>query len=463
MPMCLELYFKDLPVPAYARRDVIRLIPTDVEVKPSGQIAVDFEGAGAWGYHSMNCTPSAIYGGLSITMTETMAYDGKGNHGTLMTLDVNCPYDSIMNPPTIYIPTACIWAPALTFVGNLIDGLSRAYFARGFREEILLGLNSASYVGDSRLAPGDPRIQMMGEFSAIGGFFFIGAQSSGGRGIADGIEHHMWQPEPDTGSAEIMELVASAVTIGRRVIPDSGGFGKYRGGFCLDTTIMLHRVDWGILESLGLNATRHMLENRGIFGGYPGNLHYGYVVRNANTKELIEQRLPLPHTEGDPRNPDVKKLMKGDITLIKHWYCSDEVLRDYDLVQILHNANNGGYGDPIDRDLGLIKSDLDLGFTTEEACRNVYCAQVNYSKKEEDWTIDEQKTRELREMRRKERLQKGIPFKEWWQKTRDQIMKGELDPLLLEMYRNSMEKGPRFAEEFRQFWSLPQDFTFGGE
>jgi N-methylhydantoinase B/oxoprolinase/acetone carboxylase alpha subunit len=48
-PMYLEIYLKDKPVPAYARKDAIRLIPADIQIKPSGEIDIGFEGAGDWG------------------------------------------------------------------------------------------------------------------------------------------------------------------------------------------------------------------------------------------------------------------------------------------------------------------------------------------------------------------------------------------------------------------------------
>ena len=462
-PMYLEIYLKDKPVPAYARKDAIRLIPADIKIKPSGEIEIDFEGAGDWGWHSLNTTPTGMYGGLSITLSMTMSYDGKANHGTLMPCEIKCPYDSIMNPSTMYLPTAYLWAPVLTFYANFLESLSRAYYSRGFREEIILGVNQVSLVTNGRFQQGDPRIQMLGEFAPGGEPRQMGGLGSGARGIADGIDLTMFNPETDSGNIEVWELGLAALYIGSRIMPDSGGFGKYRGGFNLCSTQMVHKAEWTIAETMTTHTVNKILQNRGIFGGYPGNVFYAYVVRNANTKELIEQSLPLPRNEGDPRNPDIKKLVKGDITLVKVWWCSDEVLKDYDLIQDCLHSNNGGYGDPIERDTSLIKSDLDLGFTTAEACKNIYCTQASYDENEGEWEIDEQRTKELRQARKRERLQKGVPFKDWWQKARERIVKNEMEPLLLEMYHNSMEKGPRFAEEFRKFWSLPQDFTLGGE
>ncbi len=462
-PFYLEIYLKDKPVPAYARKDMIRLIPMDVQIKPSGALKVDFEGAGDWGWHSVNSTPSGGYGGLAITLIETMAYDGKANYGTLMGCEVNSPLGSIVNPSSKYLPTANIWAPVLTYCANLIESLSRAYHARGFREEILLGPSTAGFIMAGYSKPDHPRTQVMGSEFALGGDHHFMGQSSGARGIADGIEHAMYNPETDMGNTEVMEFGTMGISIGARVMPDSGGFGKYRGGFNLCTTQLIHGVEWSIAETMPFSCARRIPHNRGIFGGYPGSVFYAYVARNTNIKEVIARGLPLPKVEGDPRNPDIKRLLKGDISLIKMWWCSDEVLKDYDLIQLCYYTNNGGYGDPIERDADLIRSDLGLGFTSVEACRNIYCAEAAYDEGKGQWSIDAKGTEKLRESRRKERLKRGVPFKDWWQKTSKKIMKREMDPLLLEMYQSSMDRGPKFADEFRRFWGLPQDFNLGGE
>ena len=214
------------------------------------------------------------------------------------------------------------------------------------------------------------------------------------------------------------------------------------------------------METMATHTVNRILLNRGVFGGYPGNVFYAYIVRNANTRELIEKGLPLPQREGDPRDPDILKMVKGDISRAKAWWHTKETLHDYDIIQNCMHSNNGGLGDPIERDTGLIKSDLDLGLSTIEACRNIYCAEASYSEKDEEWTIDDKKTAELRQQRKQERKQRGVPFQQWWQGTREKILRGRLPPLLLEMYGNSMKKGPRFAQEFRDFWGLPPDFSF---
>jgi len=461
-PFHVELYLKNCPVPAYARKNVIRLVPCDVEIKPDGEITVDFEGAGEWGWHAMNASPAGLYGALGITLVHTLSYDGRANYGTLLPCHLRTPPESILNPSNQYIASAQIWGTVIPFGASFLEMLSRGYYSRGFREEIILGAKSPGWAGIGYNSAGHPRRQIVGDYSSSGDHFFMG-QQSGARGIADGIDDSIYNPETDMGSTEVCELGMHGLWIGARFMPDSGGFGKYRGGINLCATEMLHGVDWSIGETMPLSTMNKILYNSGIFGGYPGGIFYIRIVKNANTRQLIESRLPLPNAEGDPRSPDIMKLVKGDFVLVKMGWATDEPLHDYDLIQICYNNNNGGYGDPIDRDTELIRADLDRGWTSAETCRNIYCAEPVHDGHKDEWTIDTEKTKDLRQKRKTERLKRGIPFKEWWIQTRAKLLRGEIEPMLAEMYRSSMKMGPRFAEEFRSFWSLPHDFTFGGE
>ena len=62
--------------------------------------------------------------------------------------------------------------------------------------------------------------------------------------------------------------------------------------------------------------------------------------------------------------------------------------------------------------------------------------------------------------RKKERIAKGIPVKEWWQKRRNDIIEERMPEILKRTYNGSLEKGERWPQEFREFWGLPSDFTF---
>jgi acetone carboxylase, alpha subunit len=53
-----------------------------------------------------------------------------------------------------------------------------------------------------------------------------------------------------------------------------------------------------------------------------------------------------------------------------------------------------------------------------------------------------------------------VPVEEWWRKARQRLVDKQLDPLLIEMYRSSMKLSIGFTREYKDFWGLPNDFTF---
>jgi acetone carboxylase, alpha subunit len=90
----------------------------------------------------------------------------------------------------------------------------------------------------------------------------------------------------------------------------------------------------------------------------------------------------------------------------------------------------------------------------------MYCIEAVYDEKNEEWQIDEKKTAELRAERRKERLNKGQPVEEWWQKRRQNLIDGRMPLLVRKMYNDSLSKGKRWSQEYRGFWGLKNDFNF---
>jgi hypothetical protein len=71
---------------------------------------------------------------------------------------------------------------------------------------------------------------------------------------------------------------------------------------------------------------------------------------------------------------------------------------------------------------------------------------------------DEEKTQKLREERRKERKRIGIPAREYIQKTRERILRGDVPPIPKAMYNDVLSISKKFRDEFKDFWRLPEDF-----
>ena len=78
-----------------------------------------------------------------------------------------------------------------------------------------------------------------------------------------------------------------------------------------------------------------------------------------------------------------------------------------------------------------------------------------------EWELDEAATEELREQRMRERAEKAQPVSEWYEKQRERINNGEnLIDDVKKTYESSMRMSKHFAEFYREFWDLPEGFTF---
>ena len=204
--------------------------------------------------------------------------------------------------------------------------------------------------------------------------------------------------------------------------------------------------------------------NTGMFGGYPAVNQFSRLLIKSNTQEMIKQKKPLVHGISFPTNDDLLKNVTGQLLVeTSGARFFGGVAREGDIFQVAYGGNAGGFGDPIKRELPTIKKDLELGLLTPERCRSIYCVEAKYDDKTEEWVIDEIKTAELRERRKKERLAKGIPVNKWWQKRRQNIINGDMPQLLKKAYNGSLNNGKDWPVEFRTFWDLPADFTFNEE
>ncbi len=101
---------------------------------------------------------------------------------------------------------------------------------------------------------------------------------------------------------------------------NSGGLGKWRGGLGIIRAYKI--LGDGMLSVLG---DRHKFKPWGLFGGKPGFSGRYYIIRNGREIML--------------RSKCSVKLLKGDIVVIE-------------------TPGGGGYGDPVERDIELIRKDV---------------------------------------------------------------------------------------------------------
>ena len=443
-----DLNYKDKNMPAIANRDNFTFSPVEMKIHRNGKITLDYEGATQWGYHFGNCSPAAMEGGLFVTLTQFLAYDGKVNDGAWMACEMKLPYGSALNPDTIFAGVSAAWALLQPAMGAVYRLLSRGFYARGFREEILVG------------APVTPAVETGGTNQYGNSFGTLISElvacGSGARGTLDGIDtgYALWNPEADMGNVEVWELIIPQVFIGRRITPDSGGFGKYRGGSGFESTWLVCHSDNVLMANLGFSS---VYPCPGIMGGYPSPSSYLNFARDTNVKELIRKKAPLPHWEGqDPENPLLKQLVQAkEMKIGADALLFSSPFSPYDVFSHFYTGA-GGYGDPLNRDPKLILKDLRDGHTTHRAAREAY--GIVYDP--EAMEIDEAQTRALRKQKRAERLQRAVPVADFKRRERERILNGDMDDSVKDAYRSSFKLSENFRNEFIRYWDLPADFSF---
>jgi acetone carboxylase, alpha subunit len=442
-----DVLLEGKPVAEVAAKDTLIHMPLEMNVTKDGDLILDFDGASSWGQHNHNCSPAAMDGGFFVALTQFLAYDGKINDGGWLACELRLPVGSVFNPDSIFAATGAAWTTLLPAFGTFLRLLSRSFYSKGYREEILAGCADTN-------GEGGTGIDQYGNNFGTGTAELV-CCGSGARGVMDGLDtaYALWNPESDMGDAEIWELILPILHLGRTTTPDSGGFGKYRGGNGFNTVWLIHNTE-DILIVTFTNVTK-VFDQAGIMGGYPAMCNYNYLARDTNVSKLIEDKLPLPHIEGSPANPDIQRLVESKSFEEREGAVFASRAKNFDLFQHFYLAG-GGYGDPIERNPEMIKKDLENDMTTIRTALKVYRVAID----KQAMNIDEDKTRQMRDAERKNRKERGIPAKEYLAKERERILKGDLIPVVKEMYNDSFRMSDKFARDFREFWELDAGFAF---
>lgn len=167
----------------------------------------------------------------------------------------------------------------------------------------------------------------------------------GGMGASSRLDGHHCAIFPANGAntpAEIFESDTPLLVEAREIVCDSGGPGKMRGGLGRRMVIRVPNDDCAPLSpvTVAMQAGRFQYPPQGIFGGRPG----------AKAQFLHNDQ------PGDP----------GGLTLCE----PGDVLAFY-------SAGGGGYGDPTDRDLEALETDIRNGYVSIERAWEDYAAVID--------------------------------------------------------------------------------------
>jgi len=447
--------FEDEAWKPSAKQNMINHLPVEVRIDENGGIEFDMEGASPPGSHPYNCAEGAMEGGLWVSLTQCLLHDGKVNDGSYIAVDTNYPEGSIVNPQDPSLSYHTSWGSLMPTYNAFWKNISRGFFARGFREEIVTGYSET----------GDP-VQGGGKYEPTGEYFPVSpfehsCQGLGASAVRDGLDYGyaMWNPESDMGDVEEWELIEWGLPyLSRQVKPDTAGHGKYRGGSGWEGI----RV---VQDSSDVSLYKHVVPGvgfttSGMSGGYPNATNYSLRAHDTDLAERFENQQPYPTGDSPPGEFDED--IEGDIERSTEGLYFPEEFENYDL---LHYQMGGGpgYGDPLDRSIEKLKEDIEEGFYTPEVVERVYGVLGTFDEDNREFTVDESATDQAREKLQAKRREETVDFQEFYETERERVREGDISEPAEWMFAGVFDLSEEWADYFREFWDLDDDFTFEQE
>jgi len=436
-------------LPEEAAVDGLLHAPLEMTVMPDGKLDLSFEGANAWGYHSFNCSPSGMQGAFWAILAQTLISNDKVNDGAYLATELHLSPGTWTNPQNPITSHSDAWYGLVPAFSALTRPLSRAWQARGFVEEVICGW------GDGNTLQGGS-IDAFGEQSAI-----CNMESScvgAGAGIVnDGLDYasSAWNPQGDMGDIENWELLEPLLYLGRRVKPNSGGFGRRRGGSGYDSLRMLWNQPRYKLQNL---SEGRVFAQAGVFGGYPAAAGYRHNVHDTNLQQIFEDRRPYPTHDPDPGDSTINRLVEGCASFDKRATTMLKSFSRYDLY-LAFVKGGPGLGDPLQRAADEVERDMNEGFLTSVVAERVY--GVTVEKRDGVFAVDVEASAKRRKEMLDERGDRAVPVCDWIAQERERrvLSRDVIDPVR-RMYRSSMALSPEWAAQYRAFWNLDDEFTY---
>lgn len=322
--------------------------------KKLDSLIFDFTGSSLQAEGVVNCALPATYGGVLGAVGPWLCYDIPWNYGIQKPVSIVAPPGTVVNAlKPAPVSTASVegsW---------VIKACAQACLSKM--------LASSEKYHDEAQAPwqgGVPIVIIAGKDRDKKDFadyiLDIVSGGTGGRAYGDGLNACGDSNVATLGlpNIETHESRDPILFVHRKMVTDSGGAGKFRGGVSCEDMF----VPYGT-ERLYLNVCAHgvqMPSNTGIFGGYPGSRNQVFIKHSTNWKSFLQSgKVPTQINElsGELEQLEAKPKflsISSDDVLLYRW------------------SGGGGYGDPLERDPQKVASDVRKGLVSREHASKVY-------------------------------------------------------------------------------------------
>jgi acetophenone carboxylase len=329
---------------------------------------------------------------------------------------------------------------AQVFTNALTECLSRAFYASGQKEETVAAHNVVCceiWGGiDQYGRPCGNILSNVWPASGMGGRY-------GRDGIDSSVQYfNPWNYTADSEGEEVTMPVLHWVIKHRA---NSGGFGKWRGGSGVKTVDLVHGTNFVVTYVIGTGGKIQV--NQGLFGGYPSACVYSDRIVNSDFFEKAGKSEALPYDFDE-----VRQMLKGEY-IPGAPSIAARISKEGDI--IMHSSiGGGGMGDPLERDPEMIVKDVRNGYATLEVARNAYQVAID----PDTLTIDQEKTRALRNQKIRERLEKGIQGGEFLKQLVDRRKNGGLPGVASAFMKETSDFCEAFRDQLKKEEALSKEF-----
>ena len=330
--------------------------------KKDDALSFDFSGSSKQARGFINCTRSGLEGGVAGALLPMLAYDVPWNDGVLRTAEIIAP-DGLICTAMFPAPVGAATVESIWVVSNVATAALNKMLAcsDAYRPR-------AQAVSDGTMATFN--LGGINQFGEPFGLHLMDPLAGGYAAFAtrDGMDAGgpINAPMPSIADVERNEQVVPLFYLHRRLSPDSGGAGQFRGGRSAEVALTLS----GIVEAEALIMTHgaEVPNTVGAFGGWPGG-----TVRQSMGWGAVESGRPTDGRweEFGPK-PGLMRMTNRDVFAVT-W------------------QGGGGWGDPLDRNPEAVRADVISGAVSADACETIYGVRMV------DGEIDIEATLKLRQ------------------------------------------------------------------
>jgi N-methylhydantoinase B/oxoprolinase/acetone carboxylase alpha subunit len=435
---------------AGADKEKLFILDIEVEVTEGGDLLIRMPVVSPENKSFNNAYLPAVEATAFYILLDLLLYDCRWNTGLSRAVKIDyVPEGSRLNAsPDASVAYATVGIGAV-FKLCLMDAVSRALFASGRLEDVMapaVPTAGTSVGGINRF--GGMSVNILTSSSM--------AKGGGARIDKDGIDSSiiMYNPWSYISDVEAEETILPIMHIARRHRLNSGGLGKFRGGTGTENWTMVHKSPSFTITKYG--SGNKIPSNQGLFGGYPGPATLFEWMTRSDFKEVV-QKFP--------------EMMAGTIDLSQ--LSSDEyfsehvcttsgkrVLTQGDMWHSTTHSGATGLGDPLERDPALIVEDVLNKKVSLDVALKAYAVAMDPQSLE----IDHDETEKLREERRKERLEQGIPGLKYLEELVKMREEKRLSKPALDLFEETENFCPAFIRELdREKEVVAQGLTPAGK